>query len=254
MEIVKKRKIFYTNSICLKNSYFDKIPIEILLLIFQYLENKELLIISLTCKRWREIIFRTPSWDNLTVHFTKFEDPIKVFKFYESRELFRKISFTWLPPIEKLPKFSQNLKTIIFHNDNDLIPGRDIFHANKIGFLSPISPNTLKNLFNIFPFVERGYFLYKTEFGCPVVIRFGFRKHSWGKFVFPSQRVLTPKGEATIVGDGTYLWFHLDGKDSATFWDTIIDQNDLLGSGFKILESNIPESVIETNNNVQKLL
>jgi hypothetical protein len=49
---------------------------------------------------------------------------------------------------------------------------------------------------------------------------------------FSSQRVVTPKGEATVVGVAHgYLWFHVDGDAGAIYFDTCRTYEDLIQEG-----------------------
>eukprot|EP01111_Echinosteliopsis_oligospora_P011649 TRINITY_DN3892_c0_g1_i1.p1 TRINITY_DN3892_c0_g1~~TRINITY_DN3892_c0_g1_i1.p1 ORF type:complete len:491 (+),score=110.51 TRINITY_DN3892_c0_g1_i1:74-1546(+) len=53
---------------------------------------------------------------------------------------------------------------------------------------------------------------------------------------FYGDRVLTPRGESTVIGvNGKLLWFHVDGDEGASYWDNIRCYGDMLNNGFKSL-------------------
>jgi len=54
----------------------------------------------------------------------------------------------------------------------------------------------------------------------------------------PGLRVITPKGQATVIGehDG-FLWFHINGDPGASYWDNCKTYEDLLQLGVSEVRS-----------------
>jgi len=75
--------------------------------------------------------------------------------------------------------------------------------------------------------------IYHFNISSTIVEVFGFA---------PGLRVITPKGQATVIGehDG-FLWFHIDGDPGASYWDNCKTYEDLLQLGVSIVAIPEPE-------------
>jgi hypothetical protein len=217
--IIKNKYKSKNNSINLRNSINDLLnisklndniydfilPNEITIMIFNYFEWKELMVISKTCKEWRRQLFYSDCWKTI-IDFRNFRNPQKFFKLLNNN-VFNKLQGICLnknmPNTNILP---EELKYISFGSVDQI---NSIFiNVENIDIQKPLN-GILIDFKKYFPSLKYLTFNYNHDYNTYNILYNTNDLINQNPFHFPGTRIIAESGkEGFILGlEDNILYF-----------------------------------------------
>lgn len=237
---------------------FKDFPKDVLLEIFAYLDWKELIKLGLISYRWRELIFKSKSWNTAHVNFEIMRDPYKFFNLLKLENVFEKIDSITMPKLKSnsLNKFNlssrhKHLRTLVIELDSLILDkNRPILVDELIITEGIMEVSDFKNFFRFFPKTKKAQFKisakldgYMSDY-IEVYLNLNEKNH-FGVFSDPNRSVMTPNGTVTTTGFCISnrcffekpLLFLLDNRNRGCviYWGNMVSYEDHIRAGFYLI-------------------